>query len=122
MAHFAELDADNKVIHVSVVANEDCAGGDFPTSEPAGQAFMESLFPNENRVWKQTSYSGSFRQRYAAIGGHYDANKDVFIHPQPFPSWILNEDNEWVSPVAKPDGFWVWDESQQNWVAPVQGE
>ena len=83
---------------------------------------MESLFPNENRVWKQTSYSGSFRQRYAAIGGYYDADKDVFIHPQPFPSWTLNEDNEWVAPVAKPDGFWVWDESQQNWVTPTQGE
>lgn len=117
MAHFAELNADNKIIRVSVVADEDCAGGDFPPSEPAGQEFMKSLFPNENRVWKQTSYSASFRQRYAAIDGYYDTDKDVFIHPQPFPSWALDFNNDWQAPTPRPEGINYWDEKLLSWMA-----
>jgi hypothetical protein len=65
MAHFAQVDSNNKVQQVIVVSNDDCGGGDFPTSEPIGQAFLASL--GLAGLWLQTSYNGSFRNCYAGI-------------------------------------------------------
>lgn len=76
MAHFAKVE-NNVVTQVIVVSNDDCGGGDFPESEPIGQAFLASLGLDGD--WKQTSYSGSFRGRYAGIGMTYDADDDVFV-------------------------------------------
>jgi len=78
VAHFAKVE-NGFVISVIVVSNDDCAGGDFPTSEPAGQAFIAGL--GLAGEWKQTSYSGSFRSKYAGIGDIYDAVNDVFVAP-----------------------------------------
>ena len=64
MAHFAKIE-NNTVIEVIVVSNEDCGGGDYPESEPIGQAFIASL--GLTGLWLQTSYSGSFRNCYAGI-------------------------------------------------------
>jgi hypothetical protein len=80
MAHFARLNGDT-VAQVIVIANDDCGGGDFPESEPIGQAFIASL--GLDGEWKQTSYSASFRSKYAGIGDRYDAELDEFITPQP---------------------------------------
>jgi hypothetical protein len=79
MAHFAQLDEQNKVVTVNVVNNADCGGGDFPESEPIGQAFLGSL--GLTGVWKQTSYSRSFRGWFAQIGYIYDAVTDTFTPP-----------------------------------------
>lgn len=79
MAHFAQLDDRNFVQQVIVVSNDDCAGGDFPASEAAGQAFIASL--GLAGVWKQTSYNGNFRGKYAGIGNKYDADLDEFVEP-----------------------------------------
>jgi hypothetical protein len=116
MAHFAEIDNNNKVVRVIAVANEDCGGLDFPESEPIGQAFIASL--NIEGVWKQTSYSSSFRNTYAGIGCVYIPEQDIFTFAPPFPSWTLDENNEWQAPTPKPDtdGFWYWDEATQQWV------
>jgi hypothetical protein len=78
MAHFAKI--ENGVVRdIVVIANGDCGGGDFPASEPVGQAFIASLgFTGE---WKQTSYSGSFRSKYAGIGDLYDPTLDIFTSP-----------------------------------------
>ena len=78
MAHFARIN-DNTVQQVIVVSNDDCGGGDFPASEPVGQAFIASL--GLAGEWKQTSYSGSFRAKYAGIGDRYDAELDEFVSP-----------------------------------------
>ena len=78
MAHFARIN-DNIVQEVIVIANDDCGGGDFPESEAAGQAFIASL--GIAGEWKQTSYSASFRSKYAGIGDFYDAVNDVFVSP-----------------------------------------
>ena len=78
MAHFAKVD-NGIVSQVIVVSNDDCGGGDFPTSEAAGQAFIASL--GLAGEWKQTSYSGSFRSQYAGIGDRYDAELDEFVTP-----------------------------------------
>lgn len=79
MAHFAQIDENNTVRQVIVIANDDCGGGNFPASEPIGQAFIASL--NMPGVWKQTSYNNNFRGRYAGIGMLYDAELDEFVFP-----------------------------------------
>lgn len=78
MAHFAQLN-DNIVQQVIVVSNDDCGGGDFPESEPIGQAFIASL--GLAGVWLQTSYHANFRANYAGIGYTYDPQTDVFNPP-----------------------------------------
>jgi len=78
MAHFARI-SDNIVQQVIVVSNDDCGGGDFPDSEPVGQAFIASL--GLAGEWKQTSYSAGFRSKYAGIGDTYDADLDEFVTP-----------------------------------------
>jgi len=80
MAHFAKVNDDNIVQQVIVVSNDDCGGGDFPASEPVGQAFIASL--GLTGTWKQTSYNANFRGRYAGIGFTYDANLDEFVAPE----------------------------------------
>ena len=80
MAHFAEIDADNnRVRRVIVIGNDDCGGGNFPESEPIGQAFIASL--GIAGEWKQTSYNGNFRGKYASTTDIYDAEADEFVTP-----------------------------------------
>lgn len=76
MAHFAKM-VNGVVQQVIVVANDDCGGGEFPESEPIGQAFIASL--GLEGEWLQTSYSGSFRGRYAGIGFEYSEESDTFV-------------------------------------------
>jgi hypothetical protein len=78
MAHFAQV-SDGKVQRVIVVSNDDCAGGDFPASEAAGQAFIASI--GLAGEWRQTSYNHNFRGTYAGIGYTYDAVTDTFTPP-----------------------------------------
>ena len=116
MAHFAKIDPNNVVIEVIVVANEDCKNLDFPDSEPIGQAFLVSI--GKNGTWKQTSYNNNFRVRYAGIGYRYDETRDAFIAPQPFMSWVFNEETlDWQAPVAYPndDKDYYWDETTKEW-------
>ena len=78
MAHFAKVE-NGVVREVIVIGNDDCGGGDFPTSEAVGQAFIASL--GLAGEWKQTSYNANFRSKYAGIGDTYDAVNDVFVAP-----------------------------------------
>jgi hypothetical protein len=78
VAHFAQVTNDI-VQRVIVLSNDDCGGGDFPASESIGQAFIASL--GLAGEWKQTSYSASFRGKYAGIGDTYDVENDVFVSP-----------------------------------------
>jgi hypothetical protein len=78
MAHFAKIN-NGTVSQVIFVSNDDCAGGDFPESESAGQAFIASL--GLAGEWKQTSYNNNFRGLYAGIGNTYDPVTDTFRPP-----------------------------------------
>jgi len=78
MAHFAQV-TNGTVAQVIVVSNDDCAGGDFPASEAAGQAFIASI--GLAGEWRQTSYNGNFRGTYAGIGYIYDPVTDTFTPP-----------------------------------------
>jgi hypothetical protein len=76
MAHFAEMQ-NGSVARIIVVDNKDCGGGDYPESEPVGQAFIASIgLPG---TWLQCSYNATFRGRYPAIGDTYDADEDEFV-------------------------------------------
>ena len=79
MAHFAKIE-NGIVTQVIVVSNDDCAGGDYPESCPAGNAFINTLAGLEG-TWKQTSYNGNFRGKYAGIGDTFDEANDVFVSP-----------------------------------------
>ena len=116
MAHFAELDENNKVKQVVVVSNNELMDESGNESEQKGIDFCVNLFGGR---WIQTSYNGNIRKNYASIDSLYDPIKNVFIDPKPFPSWVLNEDTvKWEAPVPFPnDGkFYAWDEENICWV------
>ena len=119
MAHFAEIDDNNVVTRVIVVANKDTADANGNEVESIGVAFCQRLLGGN---WKQTSYNAKFRKNYAGIGYTYDAAIDAFVPPQPYPSWVLNNDTaQWEAPVPMPtDGkMYSWDEATQSWVEIV---
>ena len=119
MAHFAEIDANNIVLRVIVVSNKDTSDANGVEKEHIGAAFCESLLGG---TWKQTSYNGNFRKNYAGIGHTFDATRDAFISPKPFPSWVLNESTcQWQAPVDMPadDKMYNWDESTVSWVEVI---
>lgn len=80
MAHFAWIDSNNKVYQVSVVNNSDIQDLPFPESESVGVAYLTSVH-GSGKVWKQTSYNGNFRGKYAGVGDIYDADADAFVSP-----------------------------------------
>ena len=112
MAHFAQLDSNNIVTQVIVVHNNDAP------DEPAGLVFIAGTLKLDG-VWKQTSYNGSFRKNYAGEGYLYDAVRDAFIAPTPYPSWGLNESTcRWDAPTPYPnipDKRFNWDEATLSW-------
>ena len=118
MAHFAKLDSDNTVIHVSVVDNWNITDGSGNESEAIGVAYLKSIHGADTN-WKQTSYNGNIRKNYAGIGMTYDAGRDAFISPKPYPSWVLNETTcRWESPTPMPteEGkFYTWNEETVSW-------
>ena len=120
MAHYAKV--NNGIVEQVIVA------------EPE---FFETFIDTTPGKWIQTSYNTlggvhydpitgepddgtPLRKNYAGVGFTYDAEKDAFISPQPYPSWTLNEDTcLWESPVAYPDDgeLYTWNEETQSWDA-----
>jgi len=123
MAHFAKLDENNTVTFVTVGRQED-------------DGLEEELTARTGDVYRQTSYntrggvhytdgepsadqSKALRFNYAGIGFTYDADRDAFIPPQPYASWVLNEDTcLWQAPIEYPadGGAYTWDEESGDWV------
>ena len=118
MASFAKIDLNLKVIEVVSVHNNELLDSNGIEQEALGIEFLtkHSNYP----FWKQTSYNGSFRKNYAGIGFTYDVERDAFIPPKSYPSWILNEDTcNWVSPTPYPEDEqeYSWNESTESWDA-----
>ena len=119
MAHFAKLDSNNIVTDIYVVSNDTLLDQDLNESEDLGKQFLNNLYGSAQ--WVQTSYNGSFRKNYAGIGYKYDSDRDAFIPPKPFESWILNESTcIWQAPVSYPTNVqeheaYEWDEDNQSW-------
>ena len=119
MAHYALLDRNNVVVQVITGKDED-----------EGIYDWELFYTQETRLQaKRTSYNTvggvhtgggtPFRKNYAGIGYTYDPQRDAFIPPQPYPSWVLNEDTcLWDAPVPMPtDGIYQWDEATTSWIS-----
>ena len=119
MAHFAQIDENNKVLRVITVNNNELLINGVE-NETKGINFCKSLF-GENTNWVQTSYNNNFRKKYAGIGYTYDVSKDIFISPQPYPSWTLDSNNDsihdWSAPVPYPEdgNRYIWNEESLNW-------
>ena len=116
MAHFAKIGLNNKVINVVTVNNNELLDADGVEQEVLGCQFLEGI--TGWAVWKQTSYNANFRKHFAGIGYTYDEDRDAFIAPKPFNSWVLNEETcNWEAPVAKPDdeNKYIWSEENQQW-------
>ena len=106
MSHWAELDNDNKVIRVLVGDNND----------PAGDEGYQWLIDNLGGTWIKTSYNNRIRKQYCGVGYYYDPIADVFIAPQPYLSWSLDENFDWQAPTPMPiEGTWYWDEENLMW-------
>jgi len=116
MAHYAFLDNNNIVTEVIVGIDE------TELIEGKDPEVWYAEFRGQRCV--RTSYNGNIRKNYAGIGYAYSDELDAFIAPQPFESWLLDEDTaQWVAPVAYPtDGLiYSWDEEAGDWV-PTQFE
>jgi hypothetical protein len=119
MAHFAEIDESNTVVRVLVVPD---------AQEGRGQEYLADDL-GLGGTWKKTSYNTQggvhalggtpYRKNYAGIGYTFDAEKDAFIAPKPYASWVLDEATcTWQAPVAMPndDKIYRWDEETTNWI------
>ncbi len=115
MAHFAELDENNIVLRVCVVAN-----AHVPSDMHIdGETWCANFFGG---TWKQTSYNNNFRKQYAGIGMNYNASKNKFLNPQPHKSWALDGSDDWQAPITYPSttsgsGFTYnisWNETKYN--------
>ena len=102
MGYFAHID-ENSIVTTVIVADQD---------------FINTGAEGGPESWIETSIDGSFRKQYAGIGYTYDAQADVFIKPQPYPSWTLDANYDWQAPVPYPtDGnMYIWDEDTLSWV------
>jgi hypothetical protein len=106
MSHWAEIDENSKVIRVLVGDNND----------PAGDEGYQWLIDNLGGTWIKTSYNGNIRGTFAGVGYFYDEEEDIFIAPQPYPSWN-RVGSFWEAPVAYPqDGKrYEWNEEMGSW-------
>ena len=112
MAHYAKV--NNGIVEQVIVAEPD---------------FFDVFVDSTPGEWIQTSYNTHggqhpegrpLRKNFAGIGYTYDADKDAFIPPKIFDSWVLNEETcLWEAPVAMPEDSQVydWDEATTSWVA-----
>lgn len=119
MAHFAKV--ENGIVTQVIVAEQD---------------FIDSGAVGKPSMWIQTSYSAwggeyvdhatgsirpekeALRKNFAGVGYTYDKERDAFIPPRPFDSWVLNEDScQWEAPKEKPvDAKYYWNEDKLDWV------
>lgn len=118
MGYFAKI-TNGTVGNVISISNSVLGepGLSFPQTEPLGIEFILQTLKLDGE-WLQTSYNSSFRKNYAGIGFSYDHQRDAFIPPKPFASWLLDEDLcRWIAPVPYPeDGkTYTWDESSISW-------
>lgn len=108
MAHYAFLDENNLVTEVITGIDE---------TELIEGLDTETWYGNfRGQVCKRTSYNHNIRKQYAGIGFTYDAINDVFVAPQPYASWSLDNNFDWQAPTPMPtEGRWIWDEDNLSW-------
>ena len=138
MASFAKIGLNGKVIEVQSVVNEVLHDSNGVEQENIGIGFLTTL--TGWAIWKQTSYNTvggvhklggtPFRKNHASVGYTYDEDRDAFIPPKPFPSWVLNETTcLWEAPIARPEltqeqidnnNYYRWNETNTTWDLTVK--
>ena len=122
MAHYAKIDENNIVTKVLVIDEETINSGEFGNP-------LQFVQTSYNTYGGQHSLDGTpLRKNYAGVGMIYDKDRDAFILPQPYPSWILDENTcQWDAPVDYPTGHdptgprYEWDEDTITWKLSVKG-
>ena len=113
MAHYAFLDENNIVTEVIGGVDED------QLIEGLSPEIWYGNFRGQKCV--RTSYNHRIRKQYAGIGFTYNEDHDVFIQPQPYPSWTLDSNFDWQAPKLRPNGKnWFWDEAKGDWINASQ--
>lgn len=103
MAHFAEI--KNGIVTRVLVTDNDYPG--------EGYEWLIDTFGGE---WIQASYNARIRKNFPGVGYTYDVDRDAFIPPKLFPSWVLDEATcQWVAPTPMPEGLHFWDEETLTW-------
>lgn len=120
MAHYAFLDENNIVTEVIVGVDEDVIQTDSNGNQVGGTSeAWETFYGNlKGQVCKRTSYNRSIRKNFAGIGCTYDAQRDAFITPKDYPSWVLDENTcRYKAPTPEPtDGkLYLWSEDDLTW-------
>ena len=115
MAHWAEIDENNIVQRVLVGSNDEPDEG------------YQWLIDNLGGTWIKTSYNGKIRKNFAGMGFTYDEERDAFIAPKPYASWVLNEDTcQWEPPLERPSELQnvpaIWDEDTLSWIPFIPKE
>jgi len=115
MKYYAKLNADNLVLGVHCVSEDDAP------NEETGIAFLSKV--HKWNMWKRTyktTAEGIIRVNPAVKGGTYDSENDRFLDPKPYPSWVLDANFKWVAPIDPPadlvDKSYDWDEDTQSWI------
>jgi hypothetical protein len=110
MAHYAFLD-DNSIVTEVITGIDE--------TELIEGLDTETWYGNfRGQACKRTSYNGNIRKNYAGIGFTYDSNRDAFICPKPFDSWILDEETcRWEPPIPYPTDSldYIWNETEATW-------
>jgi len=122
MAHFAKLDATGTVVTVTRGREED-SGKELEICARTGETYRQTSFNTIGGVHytdgePSEDQSKAFRKNFAGIGFRYDVDRDAFIPPKPFPSWLLNETTcQWEAPVDVPDNTknYYWIEDTKSW-------
>jgi hypothetical protein len=115
MAHYAYLD-ENNIVVIGIVGKDETE-------------LIDGLHPETYYALgtpytvKRTSYNGNIRKQYCGIGYSYNPEADVFIAPQPFPSWSLDNNFDWQAPILYPTNgkLYTWSEDELNWKEIVNG-
>ena len=124
MAHFAKLDENNVVVFVTVGRQED-DGRELELQERTGDVYKQTSYNTYGGVHynpetgePSANQTKALRKNYAGIGYTYDADRDAFIPPKPYDSWVLDEETcLWYAPVPYPeDGMYTWDEETTSWI------
>jgi len=127
MAHYALINSDNIVVQVITGVDENIIQTDLDGTQVGGtseawEQFYATLPWFSGLICKRTSYNRNIRANYAGVGFTYDPDFDVFIAPQPYPSWKLNYTSfQWEAPIPMPgdieDRIWKWSEINKEWIS-----
>ena len=118
MAHYAKINSEGIVQQVVVMDND-------LESKEGQKGCIGWLQANISLgTWIKTSYNGNIRKQLAGIGYTYDSVKDKFINPSPFPSWVLDDNDDWTAPIPVPNDVkdgkqYEWHEATKKWVEIV---